>query len=71
MIKNAKSVVVPSTGGMKGIPAAIAAGIVAGDENAALQVIASVPEEKHAEIAAYVANTPSKPSARTLPVCWI
>ena len=58
MIKNAKSVVVPSTGGMKGIPAAIAAGIVAGDENAALQVIASVPEEKHAEIAAYVANTP-------------
>ena len=58
MIKNAKSVVVTSTGGMKGIPAAIAAGIVAGDENAALQVIASVPEEKHAEIAAYVANTP-------------
>ena len=58
MIKNAKSVVVPSTGGLKGIPAAVAAGIVAGDADAALQVIASVPEEKHADIAAYIANTP-------------
>ncbi len=32
IIKNVKSVVVPNTGGLKGIRAAIAAGVTAGDE---------------------------------------
>ena len=31
IIKNVKSVVVPHTGGLRGIPAAAAAGVVAGD----------------------------------------
>ena len=37
IIKNVKSVIVPNTGGMKGIPAAAAAGIVAGDSKACLE----------------------------------
>ena len=58
IIKNVKSVVVPNTGGMKGIPAAIAAGAAAGDASKVLQVIAGVPAEMHGEIAAYAKRTP-------------
>ena len=46
IIKNVKSVVVPLTGGLRGIPAAAAAGAVAGDADAELEVISNVtPEE--------------------------
>ena len=46
IIKNVKSVVVPHTGGLRGIPAAAAAGAVAGDADAELEVISNVtPEE--------------------------
>ena len=58
IMKNVKSVVVPNTGGRTGIQAAVAAGIVAGDADKVLQVIATVPEEKHAAIAEFEANTP-------------
>lgn len=58
MLKNVKSVVVPGTGGKKGIPAAIAAGVVAGDAGKVLQVIADVPAEKHCTIAAYMGDVP-------------
>ena len=58
IIKNVKSVIVPNTGGRKGIKAAIAAGIVAGDADLRLQVIACVPGEKHPEIGAYMERTP-------------
>ncbi len=58
IIKNTKSVVVPNTGGMKGIGSAIAAGVVAGREEAELQVIAEVAVEAQREIAHYVENTP-------------
>lgn len=58
ILKNAKSVTVPSTGGMKGIPAAIAAGIIAGNADLELQVIAEVPESAHAEMAAYICKVP-------------
>lgn len=44
IIKNVKSVVVPVTGGMKGIDTAIAAGVVAGDPDAELQVLSRAPE---------------------------
>ena len=44
ILKNVKSVVVPNTGGRRGIDAAIAVGIVAGDADAELQVIANVTE---------------------------
>ena len=46
IIKNVKSVIVPNTDGMKGLQAAAAAGIVAGDPDKELQVIADVTPEK-------------------------
>ena len=58
IIKNVKSVVVPNTGGRKGIAAAIAAGVVAGDAARELQVIADVPAARHAAIGAYADATP-------------
>ena len=58
IIKNVKSVVVPNTGGLRGIEAAVAAGIVAGKPDQKLQVIACVPEEVRPEIRAYIADTP-------------
>ncbi len=45
ILKNVKSVVVPNTGGRKGIRPAIAAGMVAGDPDRDLQVIADLPPE--------------------------
>ena len=54
IIKNVKSVVVPNTGGLRGLAAAAAAGIVAGDPDAALQVISKVTAEDHKRIAAYL-----------------
>lgn len=44
IIKNVKSVVVPNTGGLRGIEAAAAAGIAAGDASKVLEVIADVDE---------------------------
>lgn len=58
IVKNVKSVIVPNTGGLKGIEAAAAAGIVAGDADKVLQVISFIPEEKHAEIADFAKNVP-------------
>ena len=54
IIKNVKSVVVPNTGGLHGMAAAISAGIVAGDADKELEVISCVPQEKHAQIKAYM-----------------
>lgn len=58
IIKNAKSVVVPHTGGLKGIEAAAAAGIVAGQADRALEVIADVSPVEIEAIAAYLDATP-------------
>ena len=58
IIKNVKSVVVPNTGGLKGIPAAAAAGVVAGDAGAELQVLASVSSLQIAAIGEYLNKTP-------------
>lgn len=57
IIKNVKSVIVPNTGGMKGIEAAVAAGIVAGDSFRKLEVIASVSEEEKEQIRRYMEET--------------
>jgi L-cysteine desulfidase len=46
IIKNVKSVIVPNTGHLKGIPAAVAAGIVAGNPERELEVIAEVLPEQ-------------------------
>lgn len=49
MIKNVKSVVVPNTDGLRGIEAAAAAGLVAGNPDRLLEVIAEVsPAQKEA-----------------------
>lgn len=45
IIKNAKSVVVPHTGGLKGIEAAVVAGLVGGNAEARLELLSSVTEE--------------------------
>lgn len=57
ILKNVKSVVVPNTGGRRGIDAAIAVGIVAGDADAELQVIANVTEADVAAIQTYLDDT--------------
>ena len=54
IIKNVKSVVVPNTGGLHGMAAALCAGIIAGDADKELQVISDVPKSAHAEIKAYM-----------------
>lgn len=46
IIKNVKSVIVPNSGGMKGIAAAAALGAFGGDHTKKLEVLSSVPEEK-------------------------
>lgn len=58
IIKNVKSVVVPNTGGRKGIETAAAVGVVAGDPSRELEVIASVTPEQREELGRYLASTP-------------
>ena len=58
IIKNVKSVIVPNTGHLKGIPAAAAAGIVAGDASRELEVIAHVDSDKVGKIREFMENTP-------------
>ena len=54
IIKNVKSVVVPHTGGLQGIPAAVAVGIIAGRAERELEVIADVSGEELARISEYM-----------------
>ena len=54
IIKNVKSVVVPHTGGLRGIEAAAAAGIVAGDADAQLEVLAKVTPAQIAQMDPYL-----------------
>ncbi len=58
IIKNVKSVIVPNTGGMKGIEAAASAGIVAGQAGKALEVISEVTEAQKDEMRRFLADTP-------------
>ncbi len=57
IIKNVKSVIVPNTKGMKGLKASVAAGIVAGNPEKVLEVIAEVTPEQKKDIAAFLDNT--------------
>lgn len=58
IIKNVKSVVVPNTNSLKGIEAAAAAGIVAGQSDKILGVISEVTPAQRAEIRVYLADHP-------------
>ncbi len=53
IVKNAKSVIVPNTGGLKGIQAAVAAGIIAGNASKVLEVLSDSTEEDKARIKEY------------------
>lgn len=54
IIKNVKSVIVPHTHSLKGIPAAVAAGIIGGDASKELEVISHVSEEQMNEMDTYL-----------------
>ena len=58
IIKNVKSVIVPNTGHLRGIPAAAAAGIVAGNADKQLEVIASVTKEEQESIRVFMEQVP-------------
>lgn len=57
IIKNVKSVIVPNTGHLKGIKAAVAAGIIVGDPGKELEVISLVKEEEKILIKEYMEET--------------
>lgn len=54
LVKNVKSVIVPNTGGLKGIEAAIAAGIIANAPCARLEVLSKIKEEQYPLIVDYL-----------------
>lgn len=56
IIKNVKSVIVPNTGHLKGIAAATAAGIIAGNPDRKLEVISDVNEEDKQKIKEYLST---------------
>lgn len=58
IVKNVKSVVIPHTGGLRGIPAAVAAGCAAGDAGAELSVLSQVTSAQAEGIAGYLEKTP-------------
>lgn len=60
MIKNVKSVVVPNTGGLRGIEAAAAAGVVCGNENKKLEVLSEIESEDIERIKGYLGQADIK-----------
>ena len=60
IIKNVKSVVVPNTGGLRGIEAAAAAGVVCGNENKKLEVLSEIESEDIERIKGYLGQTDIK-----------
>jgi L-cysteine desulfidase len=57
IIKNAKSVTVPNTGGGRGIAVAAAIGTLAGNETKGLEVIANIPDKLKMRRQDYLFNT--------------
>lgn len=58
ILKNVKSVVVPNTGEQKGLKPAVAIGIVAGNADKGLQVIADVSEAEQGRITEFLQKVP-------------
>ena len=63
IIKNVKSVIVPNTGGLRGIEAAAAIGALAGDAEAGLQVVSHVMPDEIAALPGYMEQTAFSVSA--------
>ena len=57
IIKNVKSVIVPNTDHLKGIPAAAVAGVIAGNADKELEVISEVTKDKIKEMKEYIEST--------------
>ena len=57
IIKNVKSVVVPNTEGRRGIAAAVAIGVLGGDEESGLEVISHVTEGVKEKLGTYLEQT--------------
>ncbi|MFC2614918.1 MAG: serine dehydratase subunit alpha family protein [Treponema sp.] len=62
IIKNVKSVTVPNSGNMKGIPAAAAIGIIGGNPNKGLEVLADITESDIARTKEFLEKVPCKVS---------
>ena len=60
IIKNVNSVVVPNTGGLRGIEAAAAAGVVCGNENKKLEVLSEIESEDIERIKGYLGQADIK-----------
>lgn len=58
ILKNVKSVVVPNTDGLRGIPAAAAIGIVAGNAQKELEVISQITKEQIKQTKRFLDTTP-------------
>ncbi|MDY5986960.1 MAG: L-serine ammonia-lyase, iron-sulfur-dependent, subunit alpha [Lachnoclostridium sp.] len=58
IIKNVKSVVVPCTGGMKGIRAAVCAGVVSGEPEKELEILAGLTEEQKGQVGSLMQQIP-------------
>ena len=56
IIKNVKSVVVPNTGNLKGIPAAVCAGVTLGNADKKLEVLSDIKENEIPKISEFMAN---------------
>ena len=57
IIKNVKSVIVPHTGGLRGMEAAAAAGVLCGQEDKGLEVISEVTREQTQMLREYIRGT--------------
>ena len=60
ILKNVKSVVVPNSGGLRGIRAAVSLGIIGGVKELNLECISKVTDEQRIKAKEYMDNTPIK-----------
>lgn len=58
ILKNVKSVIVPNLSGLKGIPSAVAAGVVVGNSQKKLELLSEVDDRIRAEIKQFLSSTP-------------
>ena len=58
IVKNVKSVVVPNTGGRKGIKASIAAGVIVGNSEKKLELLADITDKQRQELGEFLNTVP-------------